>query len=390
MKKSINVIFIGAFLYPNGYAATKRKQQFLDYIIAQGDFARVLITMKLSQGHEFNDLKGIHNSVPYEVLGANVKPDILFPITILTFYGKSISRLIKYKKRDAKNIIVAFGINFDTILPLFFAKLIGYKIVFDIVEDFSTVTGEGKGKRLKYWILRTFPKYFIKYIASGISVISSYLQKKYSDRIVNIPICIIPVSAANLFLELNKKQNNDFSLVYSGTYGQKEGLPILAEGFKKFSAFISNTKLILTGNCPDNVKNMFLGKLGNFENVLFTGRLNDDDYYRTLNNADVLLMTRNNSVYANAGFPYKLGEYLATGNPVIATRVSDVEIYLKDKVSVFIINPDDVNDLYSALVNIYQNRKFAREVGLRGKDVCKQYFNPEINSKSFYTLLQKS
>lgn len=42
-------------------------------------------------------------------------------------------------------------------------------------------------------------------------------------------------------------------------------------------------------------------------------------------------MCRNLSEYANASFPFNLGEYLAIGNPVIATKVSDIEMCLTDE-----------------------------------------------------------
>ena len=51
--------------------------------------------------------------------------------------------------------------------------------------------------------------------------------------------------------------------------------------------------------------------------IIYFGLIPDDDYYQFLKDADVLLMTRIDSPYANSGFPFKLGEYLATGNAVI-------------------------------------------------------------------------
>ncbi len=52
--KKLNVIFMGCFLYPNGFAATKKKQQFMDYIKTEGNDVRVLLTLKKARGHENN------------------------------------------------------------------------------------------------------------------------------------------------------------------------------------------------------------------------------------------------------------------------------------------------------------------------------------------------
>lgn len=52
------------------------------------------------------------------------------------------------------------------------------------------------------------------------------------------------------------------------------------------------------------------------------GFLVDSAYSDTLSSAGILCMPRINNGYAYAvGFPFKLGEYLATGKPVIATAV---------------------------------------------------------------------
>jgi len=388
MNKKLNVVFIGSFLYPHGFAATKRKQQFLDYIIQQGDCARVILTFKRSKGHEINDIKGIHKGIPYEALGPNVKPDILFPVNFLVMILKTLISLLVYKKKE-NNIIVAFGINIDTLLPLFFAKMIGYKIIFDIVEDFSTIKNSKIFKeKLKLFFLRTFPKIFRKILASGVTVISKYLYEKHTDFKIENPLVLVPISAENLYFQFKKKAKKSYHLLYSGTYGDKEGLPTLIAAFVNFSRFTDKTKLILTGNCPVDIIELLKTKLGSLDRVELTGRLSDDAYYQALKDADILLMTRTNSAFANAGFPYKLGEYLATMNPVICTDTSDVSLYLKHMKSAMIVPPDNVESLYQAMCHLFENPDLSKRLGKNGWKVCHTYFNPEINSQKFYNLLQ--
>lgn len=391
MNKKINAIFLGSFLFPHGYAATRRKQQFIDYIIAKGGKARVLLTLKWAKGHEMNESTGIFKEVPYEII-YNVKKNIVFPFTFTYSIIKSFFLLKNYRINNKKNVIVSFGINFNTLFPLLFGRWLGYKIIFDYVEDFETLNVQTSSKKdiLKHKISFLLNKLFTNYLASGVSVISNYLMEKHSRRIKDKPIILVPISADNLQIERknNVTLDKNFTLLYSGTYGQKEGLETLFKAFENFSETHDEAELKMTGNCPKYIKDK-IKRLNNkaIKKIILTGRLSEEDYFEELNKASVLMMTRNDSDFAHAGFPYKLGEYLATGNPVIASKVGDVPLYLTDKVSAILFSPENSNDLYSAIRYVYKNRSKADKIGEKGKQICKQNFHPQKNGEKFYKLL---
>ena len=98
-------------------------------------------------------------------------------------------------------------------------------------------------------------------------------------------------------------------------------------------------------------------------------------------------MTRINSGFANAGFPYKLGEYLATGNVVIATKVSDVENYLENYKDAILIEPNDKDQLRIAMKFCIENEEQSIQIGKNGQLKCEKYFNPDINSQLLFNLL---
>ena len=63
-------------------------------------------------------------------------------------------------------------------------------------------------------------------------------------------------------------------------------------------------------------------------------------------NAKLLALARPDSIQAQGGFPTKLGEYLATGRPVVVTKVGEIPDYLEDGVNAFL---SDINSGYSLL-----------------------------------------
>ncbi len=56
------------------------------------------------------------------------------------------------------------------------------------------------------------------------------------------------------------------------------------------------------------------------------------------------------SKQAQGGFPTKLGEYLATGNPVCATTVGEIPDYLVDGESVYFAVPGSVDSFADAML----------------------------------------
>ena len=117
--------------------------------------------------------------------------------------------------------------------------------------------------------------------------------------------------------------------------------------------------------------------------------MSDVDYFKTLASADILCMTRINSPFANAGFPFKLGEYLATGNPVIATDVSDIGLYLEDKKNVVLAQPSSSESLIEAIRYLISEPEKRKAIGLMGLKKCEETFNPEINGKKLSSFITK-
>ena len=181
-------------------------------------------------------------------------------------------------------------------------------------------------------------------LITTLTTIKKRMQNKLNKK--NKPLLIIPISAENLtFDTLEKKDDSAFTFIYSGSYGVKDGVDFLIDAFTRLSKKHNDARLFLAGQINDKTQK----SIAHNSAISYKGLLNESEYYNFISKADVLLMTRINSVYSNTGFPFKLGEYLATENAVIATKVSDVELYLKDKEDVIFADPSDVNSLVEAM-----------------------------------------
>lgn len=377
----MNILFISHATFPQGMASTKRIRLFAEYFVDMGCNVNVFI---LGKNNGNNKNSGSFNEINYKLLKLNI-------IHYLLGIRKIYKILNDHFFRDNKNIIYLYdSIGIYKILIALIAKYIGYKIITDIIEDHSLYEKNLSVRLIiRYRIDSMIDKYILNYI-DGIITVSKYLQEKYIKLGYCNNVQLIPISASNLFYKAKKKcKTNNFRFTSTGSFDDKDGIKYLIKSFIKLSDKYSNIELVLTGIAHPSRKKKYLYQLHSKYNINHVGFIPDNDYYDFLNGSDVLLMTRIDSKYANAGFPFKLGEYLATGKPVIATNSSDVNLYLSDKNDIILSSPSDSESLFKAMEYALLNPKRCFEIGQNGRKAAFKYFNPKINSKLLQIFLDR-
>jgi glycosyltransferase involved in cell wall biosynthesis len=389
VKRDLNIVFMGNFPYPHGLASTKRVQKFIDYLCSIDIFPGVLVLRQGGERLATSQLQGYHYSVRYRTIGyaLSLSPRLIYQLPM--FFIDGCLTLLEWRKRNLFNCLYCYnGLDLENICFVLVAKTLGYRIIFDIVEDFVHLEKDqphflSKLKNKSRIVLDRL----IFTLADGLIVISKYLKNKYDRKSSKpIPIYLIPISA-ECGNEAESKGNSvgTIKFVYAGSFGEKDDVTTLIRAFENVQRRNAKGKLFLSGKGGylESVKNKIQGN----KSMEYVGYLPDKDFYQFLKRADVLCMIRTNSTYANAGFPFKLGEYLATGKPVIASRVGDVGVYLRDGQDAFLVEPCNVDALERAMEYCIDNYDAAAEVGRSGMEKCKTFFNPEVNGKLLLELM---
>ena len=77
--------------------------------------------------------------------------------------------------------------------------------------------------------------------------------------------------------------------------------------------------------------------------------------------------------YKSKGFPTKLGEYFASGTPVICSAIDDLKEQITPDVVSF-VEPNDVQGISDAIIELIEDKEKAKAIGLRGREwVVKKY-----------------
>jgi len=133
----------------------------------------------------------------------------------------------------------------------------------------------------------------------------------------------------------------------SSTYGL-EVFQLLLKAHARVIKSHPDCVLLLMGTLrPDEVK--FLED-ANAKNVLCVGQQPYDNYRLYLAASDVLLLPTGHSAYDAARSPLRLGDYLATGRPVIATALPEIARVIND--CGFSVKSGDPNSFATKIIEL--------------------------------------
>lgn len=379
MAEKINVVFMAQVQYPQGMAGTRRVQNLIDCLHADPRFAVRVLVLRGGRVRLADDaLSGEYRGVPYVTIGANIRPNLAAMFKAPKYYYDGIAYLRRHRRADCTNVLYVYEYPSTDNLPMLIcARMAGYRIVFDLVEDIAVqASAPDVLARLKNLSARLF-RGTMGTFADAVLAVSKNLEEK-AGRIARgrFPVVHCPINVrCDEFDFAPADFHGPVRVFYGGTFGEKDGVENLIAAFEKVREKVN---LILTGSgSPARMEAVMerIARSDRRERILYKGYLADEDFRRELEAADILCVTRTASAFAEAGFPFKLGEYLATGRPVVASDVGDVGDYLEDGKSAVIVSPDSVESIAEGLVWLIAHPAEARAIGRAGKAVAAAHFD---------------
>jgi glycosyltransferase involved in cell wall biosynthesis len=271
-------------------------------------------------------------------------------------------------------------------------------LLFLEMSEFLDIHKYNKGNFLQRWQANRRQKYFEEtafHAYDGLALMTRTLLKHY-EQFVNPKPDLLHLPMTVDLERFRKKVDllDGFLTPYIAFVGvmsdAKDGVRILIEAFNIIKSEFPDLKLYLIGgwNYDTPIHQQLIKKYGLEKKVFWKGELSRDQIPAIICNAALLALPRPDSKQAQGGFPTKLGEYLATGNPVCVTKVGEIPDYLVDEVSAFMAEPGNVDSFADAMQRALNNKEKAKAVGLNGRMVAEKYFNMDIQSKLLYNYFE--
>jgi phosphatidyl-myo-inositol alpha-mannosyltransferase len=226
------------------------------------------------------------------------------------------------------------------------------------------------GNRLYAYSKRLLRRWFRKLDGKvAVSPAAERLVSRYFPGYYNIIPNGIDVERFTGAKPLSQFMDGKLNVLFVGRMEKRKGLKYLLRAFIAVKQEMPDARLIVVGD--GRLREGFerrMAKAG-IEDVIFAGRVPDDDLPRYYASADIFCAPNT----GNESQGYVLLEAMASGKPVIASNIEGFATVITDGVEGHLVLPKDSSSLALALVHLLADSSLRREMGRRARLRAEEY-----------------
>jgi glycosyltransferase involved in cell wall biosynthesis len=372
------VIFGDSFSFPDGLASTNRVHTYAKGFLENGTNVHVICFR-----NEYNTQdEGVTNGIFYYHPFGNRKRSSLLVVRSwqkIIKYFRTTALVRKINRKDKLSAVAVYSVLFRThLFAWYLSRISGSKLLKECGEH-PLRLHQQNALRYKIGVIKFRAE---SCLSDGILCISKYLVDFHrKNKIPEYKLLHVPstVDTGRFSLDYDAPLSYEYILYCGSLTLSKDGVNILIESFARISPRYPDVNLVLIGKGDTIEEEKYIRDLVESLDltgrVIFLGQISRNDIPRYMNNSKILALARPDSMVADAGFPSKLTEYLATGVPVVVTNVGEIPVYLKDNENAFLSKPGNVEAFAEKLDFVLGNYNYAEGIASRGKLLTNTVFN---------------
>jgi glycosyltransferase involved in cell wall biosynthesis len=150
-------------------------------------------------------------------------------------------------------------------------------------------------------------------------------------------------------------------------------------------------KLVLMGNFNASVKSELEAQAervaGSRSAITVHGFVPKEQLAAPIAGAAALLAPLPQGVRWECCFPTKIGEYLASGRPVVSSQIGEVAGYLSDGDTAMLALPDDADGWSDRIIKLLDDPALARRIGEAGRALAMKEFDYHVHSRRLFDFI---
>ena len=386
--------------FPNGMAATNRIKCYARAIQGGGIECEVVVCgcTELDPNFVYNtEAKGHYNGVAFRYIGGTTMD---FRPKYIRLFAQALrlwktERYLRNNMQKGDVLFLFMGGKVKRMLRFMkVAKSKGAYCVRDLCElPYGTGAETEHAIRMrKITIEQQFPK-----LDGIISISDALLNLAKTYTLTSCKHIKVPIMVEYEHYGITEKPAAPEVpyIFHAGTLlQQKDGILGMIEAFGRAKQRIKKPiKYILTGDINGSSHPKELRRLIEqykiADSLEFVGYLNRDQIKEYLTHASLVISNRPKSKQDYYGFSTKVGEYLASGTPLLMTNWGEAVNWLENGKSAIIIEPEDTEALADAIVWVLTHPDKSRSIGLAGQQVCRECFDYKNWSKPLVEFMKQ-
>jgi glycosyltransferase involved in cell wall biosynthesis len=186
--------------------------------------------------------------------------------------------------------------------------------------------------------------------------------------------------------ELRRRYNlkEGFVIGIVGRTNYNKGQLILIDAMSKIVKHNPDIRVLIVGH--DQQRDQIIERASQHNltnNIIFTGKLAPQEAHELYSIMDIIAIP---SLYE--GFGLTAVEAMAVGLPVVASCIGGLKEIVKDKITGFLVEPQNTNQLAGAIVKILEDPEYAAKLGEAGRQRAEEMFSFEVYARTITKLYQ--
>jgi len=381
----MRILFLFNGVYPNGMAMCQRLHLYAKGLLEQGINPEIVFPYDNE-----SQRKGHYEGVQFSTYRNPVffKHFILRPIN--RFFASFYYAHFCYISAKNYKIIFTTGFGWFTDLLIIIGAHFGdAKVVIEVNENPYSPEG---GRLDPKWIRKVRRLLTLNLpfrFADGFIVISKSLEdlvykfKKNSAQVIRVPIIVEDINEDG-----TDKIKPEYPYIFhAGALSEtKDGMIAV---FEAFAEACKRTPIPLRFIFTINIMSpqlkrkidRIIAENGLEDRVLFKGLLSVKEVDKLRASSAMAIVNKPSNWQNDYNFPTKLGELLIAGIPVIASSTGEMNRYLSDNETAFMVSANDSNAIAEKIIYILNNPDIALKIGNNGRNLALEKFQYTQYSK---------
>ena len=393
--KKLNVIHLGISGFPHNVTLAPIQKSYLIYkgLVEAG--ANVLYINTIPQAvpsNEYNDTnQGSLDGINYiYTCGTPYRSESFLKRNLTKLRGgvSEILLLLSLARKGKIDAAVLYTAHFSTLLYYrCWSKLLGFPIIMNYVEYRSSFKTTSIRNRASWFLTdRYAPR-----LVDGILPISEFLiehAKKQSD----VPYLKVPTLCDfTRYSDIEPTEAPPRYLLYCGSAAYYEVANFIIASFELLERTPNIFLYLVVNGWPQQMEkvNRRINQSNKSDLIRTFSNVSNEDYSLLLFQAEGLLIPLRPNIQDTARFPNKVGEYVASGNPMVTTKVGEIAHYFEDGVSAFIADDYEEKSFAQKIQTLIDHPEQARAIGKGGQQAGHREFDYKVNGEKMLAFLNR-